>query len=57
MKTSEMKLPEMSYLVTVKTDEGYFELGYTARSVREVREWAAGLDGVTEVVHVTVGQG
>ena len=57
MKTSEMKLPEMSYLVTVKTDEGYFELGYTARSVREVREWAATLDGVTEVVHVTVGQG
>ena len=44
----------VSFLVTVKTEDGYYELAYAATSVREVREWAAGLKGVIEVVHVTV---
>lgn len=53
-KTKPVQLAPTNYQVTVKTSEGYFDLSYTARTVAEVKAWAATLDGVTEVCHVTI---
>lgn len=46
-----------SFLLTVVTKtDGWVELGYTAKTVAEAKDWAMGLDGVVEVAHIGVSK-